>query len=376
MTGPLRHRVPLVDLSWQHRQISAEIVPQILDVMDRGSFVQGPEVAFFESEFARFCRSPYCVAVGNGTDAIELALRAAGIGAQASVILPANTFVATAEAVVRLGGRPSLVDCDHMGLMDVDQAAAALGGDTRAVIPVHLYGQMTDMTALADAVSGHDAVIIEDAAQAQGAEQKGHGIGHWSLAAATSFYPGKNLGAYGDGGAVLTSDTRIAERIRLLANHGSVSKYEHSELGFNSRLDTIQAVVLRAKLALLADWNRLRREAAFRYHVLLEPLANEGMVELPSVAAHNVHVWHLYVIQIDNRDRVLDRLREAGVDAGIHYPVPVHLQPAFGHLGYLRGTFPRAERASARILSLPIYPGITEQLQDRVVEAVAWAVHH
>jgi len=366
--------VPLVDLPWQHAEIAEDIVPKLLEVMASGGFIQGKDVSAFEAEFAAFCGVSHCVGVGNGTDALELALRGAGIGAGSSVILPANTFIATAEAVVRAGAHPVLVDCDEHFLLDVAKVADRLDDQTGAVMPVHLYGQMADMESLAEVLKGRDITVIEDAAQSQGAERNEHGIGWWGAAAGTSFYPGKNLGAYGDGGAVVTRDETIAHEVRLLANHGSDSKYVHTSVGYNSRLDTLQAVVLRAKLARLADWNFQRRQAADRYQTLLEPLRDAGLISLPSVSPGNTHVWHLYVVRVANRNAVLDRLHDSGIGAGIHYPFPIHLQKAFGHLGYKFGDFPVAERAALEILSLPIYPGITEPIQVRVVEALSRAL--
>jgi dTDP-4-amino-4,6-dideoxygalactose transaminase len=346
----------------------------MLEVMARGAFIQGPDVAAFESEFAAFCRLPHCVSVANGTDAIELALRGAAVPAGSEVILPANTFVATAEAVVRAGATPVIVDCDDNGLIDVAAVADRLHAPSSAVIPVHLFGQMADMEGLSHVLDGHSVALIEDAAQAQGARRHGRQIGSWGAAAATSFYPGKNLGAYGDGGAVVTRHEAVAERVRLLANHGSESKYVHAESGCNSRLDTLQAVVLRAKLARLDSWNELRRQAAARYQALLAPLRDSGQLRLPAVAEGNDHVWHLYVIRVPRRDDVLEQLHAAEIGAGIHYPIPVHLQKAFGYLGHRRGDFPVAEAAAAEIISLPLYPGITEEMQQRVAEVLAGAL--
>ena len=366
--------MPLVDLAWQHQQIADDVIPGLLEIMSTGSFIQGAAVSAFETEFAEFCGVHQCVGVANGTDALELALRGLGIGIGHGVLLPANTFIATAEAVVRAGATPILVDCDDTALIDAQAVAARLDTSVRAVIPVHLYGQIADMEALAGALAGRDVQVIEDAAQAQGAVRNGRGIGSFGAVAATSFYPGKNLGAYGDGGAVVTTDQAIAGRVRRLANHGSDSKYVHTDIGCNSRLDTLQAVVLAAKLKRLDEWNQHRRDAAARYQNLLEPLADEGLVTLPAEALGNRHVWHLYVIRVPRRDAVLDSMKMNGVDAGIHYPIPVHLQDAFKGLGHRRGDFPVAERMAGEILSLPIYPGITEAIVERVVEVLADAL--
>jgi dTDP-4-amino-4,6-dideoxygalactose transaminase len=364
--------IPLVDLRKAHAEVADEIDAGMREVLDGAAFINGPAVKAFEHEYAEFSGVPYCVGVANGTDAIELALRAAEVPAGAQVVLPANTFVATAEAVVRAGARPVLtdVDPDHL-LMDPSALAAAAGPDTAAVIPVHLYGQMAPMRAIADLAAQRGAVVIEDAAQAQGATQSGHSPAALSVAAATSFYPGKNLGAYGDAGAVLTGSETIADRLRLLRDHGSARKYEHATFGCNSRLDSLQAAVLRVKLRHLAAWNERRRRAAARYD---EMLAGIDDVTLPLTSRENDHVWHLYVIRVPRRDAVLELLHELGIQAGIHYPVPVHLQPAFRSLGYGPGDFPVTEAAAASIISLPLYPQITPDQQLRVAEAVRKAM--
>jgi dTDP-4-amino-4,6-dideoxygalactose transaminase len=374
MHGDSSAPIPLVDLAWQHAQIAEEIAPALERVMAAGSFIHGADVTDFEREFASACGTRHCVGVANGTDALELALRAAGLRDGDGVVIPANTFVATAEAVVRAGGQPVVVDCDDAGLIDVAHVDAALARGARAVVPVHLYGQLADMDALAAVTAGRDVVVVEDAAQAQGATRHGGGIGTFGVAASTSFYPGKNLGAYGDAGAVLTSDDDVAARVRRLGDHGSESRYVHTDVGCNSRLDTLQAVVLRAKLRRLAAWNDERRSAAARYDALLAALADEHLVRLPVTRPGNVHVWHLYVIRVARRDDVVARLHEAGVHAGIHYPVPVHLQRAFAYLGHDVGSFPVAERAASEIVSLPIFPGISHDAQTRVVAALESAV--
>jgi dTDP-4-amino-4,6-dideoxygalactose transaminase len=360
--------VPLVDLSVQHRQIATEVEAGIAEVMSVGDYVGGKAVAAFEREYADFTGAGYVVGVGNGTDALEIALRAAGIGARDEVVLPANTFIATAEAVVRAGARPVLVDADDTALLiDPSVIEAALTPRTRAVIGVDLYGQAAPFDAFPAALAEREIVVVEDAAQSQGATRHGRGAGTLATAAGTSFYPGKNLGAYGDGGAVLTDDPELARRARLMGAHGSATKYQHEIFGFNSRLDTMQAVVLRAKLARLAGWNDQRREAARRYDELLADLEQ---VRLPVTLAGNEHVWHLYVVRVPRRDDVLASLHEAGIGAGIHYPVPVHLQPAFAGLGYGPGSFPVTETSAGQILSLPLFPGITADQQDRVATAL------
>ena len=372
--GPSDERIPLVDLAAQHAEVAEEVAAGFTRVIESCAFVGGPEVGAFEAEFAAAHAVEHCVGVANGTDALELALRAAGIGTGDEVVIPANTFIATAEAVVRAGATPVLVDSDpEFHLIDAQAAAAAIGARTAAVMPVHLYGQLAPMEALRDLAETAGLTLVEDAAQAQGATRAGRHPGSFGVAAGTSFYPGKNLGAYGDAGAVLTGDAAFAQRVRLLANHGSDAKYQHPSIGFNSRLDTLQAVVLRAKLARLAKWNELRREAASRYDDLL---ADVERVDRAKVLPGNEHVWHLYVVRVpaDQRDGILASLNAQGIGAGIHYPAPIHLQGAFSGLGYRAGDFPVAEQASTEILSLPLYPHITPGQQERVVHGLVRAL--
>lgn len=362
--------IPLVDLAAQHRQVADDVAAGWARVLERTAFIGGPAVAAFEQEYARYLGAAHCVGVGSGTDALELALRAAGVGPGDECVLPANTFIATAEAVARAGAVPVLVDCDaSTGLMSPEAVSSVIGPRTRAVLPVHLYGQAAPVEAIRRVAGG--AVIVEDAAQSQGARRHGVPAGTLGDIAATSFYPGKNLGAYGDAGAVLTNDPALAENIRLLRDHGSPRRYEHSVLGFNSRLDSLQAVVLSAKLRRLDGWNEDRRKAAERYH---EMLADVPSVELPVVAHGNDPVWHLYVVLVPDRDRVLGALHDAGIGAGIHYPTPVHLTGAFSHLGHSAGAFPCAEDRAARQLSLPIFPEITAAQQERVVDVLTGAL--
>lgn len=365
-------RVPLVDLSWQHAQIRAEVEPELSELMARGAFIGGEAVTRFEEEFASYCGVAHCVGVANGTDALEIALRSLHIGPGDEVIVPANTFVATVEAVIRSGAIPRLVDCDDEYLLiDPKAAEAALSPRTRAIIPVHLYGQVAPMKELARIAEAAGIALIEDAAQAQGAACDGRRAGSFGRIAATSFYPGKNLGAYGDAGAVLTDDPGLASYARRIANHGSAEKYRHVDFGFNSRLDALQAVVLRAKLRRLDEWNAMRRRIAQRY---TDRLGGVDGVRVPTVRPGNEDVWHLYVVRIASRDAVLRRLQEAGIGAGIHYPVPVHLQPAYIGLGYRPGDFPVAERAAGELLSLPIYPGMSLEDCDLIVDVLLEAL--
>jgi dTDP-4-amino-4,6-dideoxygalactose transaminase len=364
--------IPLVDLAAQHREIADEVLAGWRSVVERAAFILGDEVRTFENAFAAYAGLAHCVGVGSGTDAIELGLRACGVGPGDEVVLPANTFVATAFAVQRAGATPVLVDVDPESyLLDLHQVKDRIGPRVRAVVPVHLYGQLAPMEDLMELVSGTDIAVVEDAAQCQGARRHGRHAGSHGALAATSFYPGKNLGAYGDGGAVLTESEELAKRLRALRNWGGEVKHEHPEPGFNSRLDTLQAVVLLAKLRRLDRWNTNRAVAAVRY---TELLGSVGGVTVPTVAPGNEHVWHLYVVRVPDRDRVLEALKSAGIGAGIHYPVPVHLQGAFADLGYTAGDFPVTEAAAGSILSLPLHPMITAQEQEQVVDVLRRAV--
>lgn len=359
--------VPFVDLKASHEEVAEEVQAGFDRVMKTTAFVKGVEVAGFEQEYAAFTGVAHCVGVGSGTDALELALRAAAVPAGSEVLLPANTFVATAEAVVRAGARPVLADVDPDYLLLSGESVADAGRDLAAVMPVHLYGQMAPMNGILAAAAQRSVPVIEDAAQAHGATQNGNSAGTYGLLAGVSFYPGKNLGAYGDAGAVLTQSEAMDRKVRLLGDHGSERKYEHLTLGFNSRLDALQAVVLRARLKRLAQWNEARRQAAARYAELLSDLEE---VTLPRVMPGNEHVWHLYVIRVPHRDAVLNGLHDLGIQSGIHYPVPVHLQPAFRDLGYAPGDFPVAESAARQLLSLPMFPQITIEQQRRVADAL------
>ena len=362
--------VPLVDLAVQHARIADALPAAIEEVLSTTAFVLGPQVRRFEDEYSAFCGIRHTLGVGNGTDALVLALRGAGIGPGDEVIVPANTFVATAEAVALVGADLVLADCDVHFLIDVSSVADRITSRTRAVIGVDLYGQVADFEAL-ESVVGQEVHLFEDAAQSQGAHRNGRRSGSFGTAAATSFYPGKNLGAYGDAGAVTTNRDDVAEMIRALRNHGGVARYEHLYVGTNSRLDSLQAAILSLKLAQLEDWNAERRQAAAIYGDLLADVP--GLV-LPKVLEGNVPVWHLYVVRVAERDRVISELASAGVHAGIHYPAPIHLLPAFRHLGLGAGSFPVAEAYAGEQLSLPIYPGITEQQQAWVAASLLRAL--
>lgn len=366
------NNIPLVDLGAQHLEIDEEVMVGLKQVFATTSFIGGPQVGQFETDYAAYLGAKHCIGVGNGTDALELALRASGVEAGGEVILPANTFIATAEAVCRIGAVPVLVDVDpEYLLIDPERVREAATERTQAIIPVHLFGQTAFVEQLEPMARECGAVIVEDAAQSQGATRFGRAAGTLGRAAGTSFYPGKNLGAAGDAGAVLTGDDDVAARVRLLSAHGSAQKYRHDAVGMNSRLDTVQAVVLNAKLARLERWNERRRDAAARYTELLSGIPG---IELPRQAPGNSDVWHLYVIRVEDRDHVLAELNSAGIGAGIHYPTPVHFTEAFAYLGLGSGSFPTAEDAAGRILSLPLFPHISNEQQQHVADKLASAL--
>jgi dTDP-4-amino-4,6-dideoxygalactose transaminase len=312
--------------------------------------------------------------VSNGTAAIQLALQACEIGAGDEVIVPANTFFATAEAVSTANATPVFVDADAISYnIDPAKIEAAITERTRAIIPVHLYGQPADLDPIFEIAARHNLSVIEDAAQAHGARYKGHPVGALARAGCFSFYPGKNLGAYGEGGAVVTDDEDVAHRVRLLRDHGSASKYRHEIIGYNFRMEGLQGAVLAAKLPHLDSWNELRRQHAARYNELLGAINNdaETKLTLPRELDYARHVYHLYVVQTDARDELQRHLAKAGVQTGIHYPIPVHLQPAYASLGHRAGHFPEAERQSLRVLSLPMFAELTDEQIARVAEATS-----
>jgi dTDP-4-amino-4,6-dideoxygalactose transaminase len=369
-------RVPFQDIPLQIRNLRPEIDAALERVLAHGEFILGPEVAAFEGEWAGFCGAAHAVGVGSGTDALHLTLRALGIGAGDEVITAANTFIATAEAISYAGARPVLADC-RIGdyLVDPQAVAAAVTPRTRAIIPVHLYGQPADMDTLAALAKRNGLALIEDAAQAHGASlSDGRACGSLGLAAAFSFYPAKNLGAFGDAGAVTTSDESLAGRLRLLRNWGSVVKYHHEVQGFNSRLDTLQASILSAKLKHLAGWNDARRAAAGWYRAALADCAG---IALPTESPWTGrHAYHLFVVRLleHDRDAVARDLGARGVQTVVHYPVPIHLQKAYAELGLRPGAFPAAEAASRTILSLPIFPEITQPQVEYVAGSLRAAL--
>ena len=360
--------VPFLDLGQPCRRLRSEFDEAIAGLIDRTAFIGGEAVASFESEFAAMCGARACVGVGNGTDAIQLTLEALGIGAGDEVITTPNTFIATAEAITHAGATLRLCDVQpDTHLISPGALEAAITDRTRAVIAVHLFGQPCDMDAIRSIADANGLHVIADAAQAHGARLGERRVGTLGQAACFSFYPGKNLGAFGDAGAVTSDDPDLIERIRCLANHGRASHTEHALAGMNSRLDAIQAAVLRIKLPHLEAWNTARREAAARYDVMF---ADCEQVVPVTQAAGSWGVYHLYVIQAPDRDGLLGHLRERSIGCGLHYRLPIHLTEAYEHLGLGEGSFPVAEALQSRIISLPMFPEITQEQQAEVVTAV------
>jgi dTDP-4-amino-4,6-dideoxygalactose transaminase len=361
-------QVPFVDLTTQYGALSDEIQAAITAVMARGDFILGREVELLEQEFAAYCGARFAIGVDTGTSALELALRAYGIGPGDEVITAANTFVATVIAILSAGATPMLADVDPCTYnLDPSSCAAAITKRTKAIMPVHLYGHPADMDAIANLAQTHSLTVIEDACQAHGARYKGRRAGSLGDAAAFSFYPAKNLGAYGDAGMVVTDDAQIASHVRMLRNYGQQKKYHHVAYGFNRRLDTLQAAVLRVKLGRLDAWNESRRRIASRYNRHLAGLP----VALPQEAAYAEPVYQLYVLRTARRDELQEFLHSQGVATGIHYPIPIHQQPAYAHLGYPAGSFPVTEQQAAQLLSLPMYPELGDDAVDYVAETIA-----
>ena len=359
--------IPFVDLQSQYQSIKAEADAAVLAVMQRGDFVLGGAVTEFERVFAEYCGAKYAVGVDSGYSALELIVRAYGIGPGDEVITAANTFIATTLAISNTGATPVLVDIDPETYnIDPAKIAAAITPRTRAIMPVHLYGQPVDMDPIMAIARKHGLYVFEDAAQGSGARYKGRRVGSLGHAAGFSFYPGKNLGAYGDGGMVVTDDAEVAEKVRLLRNIGQRVKYYHEVKGFNHRLDTIQAAVLKVKLPHLDGWNAERRRAAASY---AEMLAGLPLIT-PRTADYAEHIFHLYVVRVHNREPLMEYLKERGIATGLHYPIPIHLQPAYSELGYKAGDFPITEAYAETILSLPIFPELTDEKVAYVVDAI------
>jgi dTDP-4-amino-4,6-dideoxygalactose transaminase len=359
--------VPFVDLWPGNSAVKERVLLRVAELIDRGDFTNGAAVAEFEEHFAAHCEREHCVGVSSGLDALRLALLASGLEEGSGVVVPASTFVASVEAVLQSEGTPIVVDVTGDDL-NIDVAQVEGSADAAShVMPVHLYGQMADMLSLQRSAERSGLVIVEDACQAHGARRDQLLSGGAGLAAAFSFYPTKNLGAMGDAGAIVTDDEQLAARARALRVHGELRKYDHEVSGYTARLDTIQAIVLLEKLPLLAEWNRQRRSAAAYY---LEALASIDGLTLPPVPRGSDPVWHLFVVRTRARPHLAAFLAERGVQTGRHYPQPVHLAPAFRNLGYARGDFPVAESLADDGLSLPLYPGVTEQQLERVCTTI------
>ena len=360
--------VPFLDLAPTNGVVKEELLSEIAELVDTGQFVNGPQVSAFEEAFARWCGAPHCVGTASGLDALRLGLIATGLEPEDEVVLPALTFVATAEAVTQAGGRPVLADISELDWnLDPYAAAAAATDRTRFLVPVHLYGQMADVALLAELAASRRLAIVEDACQAHGAERDGVRAGTAGLAAAFSFYPGKNLGAMGDAGALVTPDGDVADLVRALREHGQRRKYDHDVEGWTARLDTIQAIVLLRKLPHVDAWNDERRMAAALYG---EALTGVGDLVPPPVPDGSSPVWHLYAIRTAEPEGLAAFLADRGIATGRHYPIPVHLTRAYEHLGYREGAFPVAEALARECLSLPIFPGITDAQVTAVVEGI------
>jgi dTDP-4-amino-4,6-dideoxygalactose transaminase len=367
--SPARQDIPFLDMRPMHVPIRDAVLAEVAAVIDSNAYVNGPQVREFEASFAAYCGVSECVGVASGLDALRLAFLAADLEPGAEVIVPANTFVATLEAVSQAGLRPVPVDVlDTDYGLDVTAAEAAVTDRTCAIAPVSLYGQMPDMQAIGSLARRRGLIVVEDAAQAHGAERDGLRSGAASLAAAFSFYPAKNLGAMGDAGALVTDDEAIAERVRALREHGQRQKYVHEWEGYTARLDTVQAAVLNLKLPLLDGWNASRAAAATWYG---DSLSGIGDLVLPAVAPHSSPVWHLYVVRTADPDGLAECLRARGIGTGRHYPVPAHLAPAYAGLGFREGAFPVAESLSRACLSLPMFPGIEQSQVAAVADAIA-----
>jgi dTDP-4-amino-4,6-dideoxygalactose transaminase len=361
-------QVPFVDLRVQHEPLMPEFLEAFRQVTEASAFAGGPFVARFETEFAKFCRTRYALGVGSGTDALWLSLLALGVGPGDEVITAPNSFMATAEAISLCGARPVFVDVDERTYtMDPAQLEAAITLRTQAIVPVHIFGQMVNMDPVLAISRRYGTPVVEDACQAHGAEYKGRRAGSLGVAGCFSFYPGKNLGAFGEAGGVITDEPELHSRIQMLRDHGQAAKFVHSAIGWNARMDGIQAAVLSLKLARLEASNTARRAHAQLYNELLEGVP--GII-LPAEAPYSSHVYHIYAVRVKNRDAVLQRMAARGVNCGVHYPVPIHLQKAYGFLGLKAGSFPVAERCAKEFLSLPMYPELRPDQIELVVQAL------
>lgn len=350
--------IPLVDLKKQYKKIKKEVGSSIQKVLNSTHFIMGDECNEFEKEFARFCKVKYAVGVGNGLAALELGMRALGIGPGDEVLTPVNSFMASSSSISFTGAKPVFVDCfEDTFNIDVKKAEKAITRRTKAIMPVHLYGQLADMEAILELAKKYKLFVVEDACQAHGASFKGKRAGSFGDIAAFSFYPGKNLGGYGDGGMIVTNETKLAEKIKIMRNYGQKEKYHHIYLAWNSRLDTIQAAVLRVKLKYLNGWNQKRLKYAKLYNKYLNGLP----ITTPKIFSNYTHIFHLYVIRVKEREKLAKYLAAKGISTGLHYPVPIHLQEAYASLGYKKGDFPVVEKLASEILTLPLFPEMTEK---------------
>lgn len=360
--------IPLLDLKAQYYSIREEINEAVLKVIESGCYILGPNVAALEEEVAAYCQASFGIGVASGTDALYISLLAIGIKPGDEVITVPFTFIATAEVITLLGAKPVFVDIDPLTFnINPDRIEAAVTKKTKAIIPVHLYGQPADLDPILSLAAKYDLKVIEDGAQAMWAEYKGKRIGAIGDLGALSFFPAKNLGAYGDGGMVITNNEDLANRIKMLRVHGSKEKYHHSIIGFNARLDELQAAILRVKLKYLAEWTEARRQKAAAYNQGLK----DSSVTTPPEAPFARHVYNQYTIRSKRRDELKEHLANKGIPTAIHYPMPLHLQEAFAYLGYKKGDFPESERAAGEVLSLPIYPELSEQQVEEVIKGIA-----
>lgn len=364
----MKQRIPLVDLKAQYYSIREDIDQAIEKVIKKTDFIMGEEVSIFENEFSKFLNVDYAVGVSSGTDALHLALYSLGVGRNDEVIVPSHTFTATAEIIAWLGAKPVFADIDEKTYtISPKEIEKAITKRTKAIIPVHLYGHPADMLPIVNIAKKNNIFIIEDCAQAHGAKYRERIVGNFSDMAAFSFYPGKNLGAYGDAGMVVTNNKKLADKIKILRNHGRKEKYTHQIIGFGNRLDTLQAAILSAKLKYLNDWNKARRRIAGRYNTSLKSLEE---VILPVEQSWAESVYHLYVIQANKRDELRSYLKEKGIETGIHYPLPLHMQPAYKYLGYKKNDLKITTYIAEQIVSLPLYPEIEDDTVDYICKCI------
>lgn len=367
------NQIPFMNLKDCYTEIYSEVMDKIADLIDKTQFVGGEEIELFEKEFAAYCHTTFAVGCSNGTDAIEIALKVLGVSIGDKVLVPVNTFIATAEAVINVGADVVFIDVDEFHTIDPKKIVEYLEFDNshkvKAIIPVHLYGQMANMPEIMKIAKKYNLKVIEDSAQAHGADFLGRRPGEFGDMATFSFYPGKNLGAFGDAGAVIMNDERLYENAKMLVNHGRRpnSKYEHELSGSNKRMDTIQAAILRIKLKFIDKWTKMRRDKAQYYFELLNRIPE---IKLPVIRESSNPVWHLFVIRIKERDVIQNKLQNHGIATGIHYPIPLHMQAAYRNLDYTLGSFPVAENQAKEILSLPFWPEISNEEQKRIVECL------